>query len=354
MSTQPSWCCFPRSASLSKSKGSQLSYKSSGRFSKKPKPVKTTTKLAADSPQLLNFKPLTRRRLGSKTPQTKEGMAVLFIRHGETNSNAERRVQVPETPLSERGLLQAEQLAERFANDKSFEVVKIITSDYTRAVQTADAVSKALDMPVAYERLLRERNFGKLRGELNHDLQMNGIDVLGELYTPPDGESWDMFRERMELAWEVIMDESRALGELHPHEETKHEARRSKRSSKRSSKKSPEKPRKVLIVVTHGLMLREMLLKKLTRMPEHCTVNDVLYMSNTALTLVLPVAVRPVAAPAESESSSVAVEEEGKGESEVKAAADIAPTTMEYHALLLNERSHLKKAKHDPKSAVGI
>jgi broad specificity phosphatase PhoE len=385
MATQSSsWCCFPLPTSSSaaastsssdKGKGSLLKHKSSSssrsiaKFrtkSSKPKPVATSHSLAPDSPQLLNFKPLKHRRMGSNTPQTKSGMAVLFVRHGETNSNAERRVQVPETPLSDRGLLQAEQLGERLANEKSLEVVKIITSDYLRAVQTADAVSQALDMPVVYERLLRERNFGDLRGKLNHDLQMNGIDVLGEYYHPPNGESWDMFRARMEQAWEVIMEESRALGEQYPHHDNASgagAARRSKRFSKRSSKRSPEKPRKVLVVVTHGLMLREMLLKKLTRMPEHCTVNDVLYMSNTALTLVLPVLAassEPTRTVSSSTSSATVEDGDGDGDGDGDKVKDKAtptsapPPTIEYHALMLNDRKHLVKAKADPNGAVGI
>ena len=42
---------------------------------------------------------------------------ILLIRHGETELNAKRVLQPPETPLSERGVAQAERLARRLETD---------------------------------------------------------------------------------------------------------------------------------------------------------------------------------------------------------------------------------------------
>ena len=61
-------------------------------------------------------------------------MSILLIRHGETAGNANRVVQVPETPLSERGLAQAALLGKRLANAG---ISQILASDYARAAMTA-------------------------------------------------------------------------------------------------------------------------------------------------------------------------------------------------------------------------
>ena len=67
-------------------------------------------------------------------------MKVYFVRHGQTNSNKESRHQFPETPLSDHGLTQADAVAKRF---KHLKVDLIISSPYTRALQTATAIKEA-------------------------------------------------------------------------------------------------------------------------------------------------------------------------------------------------------------------
>ena len=61
-------------------------------------------------------------------------MTILLVRHGETDGNAARVLQRPEVPLNERGIRQAEQLAQRlFAHG----FVHIVCSDLLRARMTA-------------------------------------------------------------------------------------------------------------------------------------------------------------------------------------------------------------------------
>ena len=67
-------------------------------------------------------------------------MAILLIRHGETALNAARIVQHPDTPLSERGVGQAQRLAQRLAD---FPISNIVSSDYRRAYMTAEAIAAA-------------------------------------------------------------------------------------------------------------------------------------------------------------------------------------------------------------------
>ena len=53
-------------------------------------------------------------------------MKVYLVRHGETPLNAARILQHPDTPLSERGAVQAERVAQRLAGCG---VAAILTSD---------------------------------------------------------------------------------------------------------------------------------------------------------------------------------------------------------------------------------
>ena len=67
-------------------------------------------------------------------------MNIYLIRHGETAGNAARIVQMPDTPLNDRGERQARQVAQRMARHG---VDAILVSDYERAHATARAVQAA-------------------------------------------------------------------------------------------------------------------------------------------------------------------------------------------------------------------
>ena len=128
-------------------------------------------------------------------------MSRLFlIRHGETEGNALRIVQHPHVPLSPRGLVQAERLARRLA---AVGIVRIVASDYARAVATAEHLQRATGAPLVIEPLLRERNFGDLRGRPYAEL---GFDMFEPDYAPPNGETWPMFHERVDRAWAKVQE----------------------------------------------------------------------------------------------------------------------------------------------------
>ena len=123
-------------------------------------------------------------------------MSRLFlIRHGETEGNALRIVQRPDIPLSPRGVMQAERLAHRLASEG---IVRIVSSDYARAAATAEHLRRATSAPLSFEPLLQERNFGDLRGRPYSEL---GFDMFEPDYTPPNGETWPVFHERVDRAW---------------------------------------------------------------------------------------------------------------------------------------------------------
>ena len=136
-------------------------------------------------------------------------MAIYLIRHGETASNAARVLQFPDTPLSERGLEQARRLGERL---RGHPFARILVSDYARAHQTAEAVGRTTEAGLEVTPLLRERNFGDLRGRPYAELEAEGIQPFGDDYHPPGGESWADFHARVDDAWQHMVRSAEAAG----------------------------------------------------------------------------------------------------------------------------------------------
>ena len=125
-------------------------------------------------------------------------MKVYLVRHGETPLNAARILQHPDTPLSERGVAQAERAAQRLAGCG---LAGILTSDYARAHATAEAIGAAAGAPIEVEPLLRERNFGVHRGTVYAALE---VDIFAPDYAPPGGESVPEFETRVGGAWATV------------------------------------------------------------------------------------------------------------------------------------------------------
>ncbi len=157
-------------------------------------------------------------------------MSIILVRHGETPLNVARVLQPPATGLSERGTAQARAVAKRLAERKP---AAILSSDLPRAALTARAISEASGVPVESTELLQERNFGELRGK---PYDVLGFDAIAMEDAPPGGESMPVFHARVDLALEMIARLRAALsGDL--------------------------------IVVTHGLVIRSLLNRRL-RLPE--------------------------------------------------------------------------------------
>jgi broad specificity phosphatase PhoE len=85
-----------------------------------------------------------------------------LIRHGQSSGNAEGRFggHGP-TPLSRLGHEQAEKTAKVLAKEG---ISTIYSSDLLRAVQTAEPLSKLLDIPINITEAFRERHVGVLEG----------------------------------------------------------------------------------------------------------------------------------------------------------------------------------------------
>ena len=131
-------------------------------------------------------------------------MLIFLIRHGETPGNARRIVQLPGIPLSPRGIAQAERLARRLGREG---IARILSSDLARAVMTAARLRQVTGAPVQFDPLLRERNFGDLRGTAYADL---GFDMFAPGYAPPNGETWEVFHARVDRAWALVQETAAA------------------------------------------------------------------------------------------------------------------------------------------------
>lgn len=91
-----------------------------------------------------------------------------FVRHGVTDWNKEGRAQGQnDVPLNAEGLLQAERLARRLANEAW---QHIFSSDLQRAATTADTIAKAMGRSVdRLDSRIREKSHGRLDGTTEAD-----------------------------------------------------------------------------------------------------------------------------------------------------------------------------------------
>jgi broad specificity phosphatase PhoE len=96
-----------------------------------------------------------------------------FVRHGSTDGNETDAYQLHTIPLSEKGLAQAAFVAERF---KNIPVDVIISSDMTRAAQTADRIARAVGRTVVHSEFFHEiLRPSAIRGKLKADPEVMNI-----------------------------------------------------------------------------------------------------------------------------------------------------------------------------------
>jgi probable phosphoglycerate mutase len=140
-------------------------------------------------------------------------MRLIAVRHGETEWNRERREMGQlDSPLTERGLLQADALAVRLARVR-FE--HVYSSDLPRAITTAKCIADRRQKSVRLDQGLRERHMGVLQGltvvEMRdrHPTVMQAYDRVGFFDAIPGGESAE---ERRDRSVRVLS----ALADLHP------------------------------------------------------------------------------------------------------------------------------------------
>jgi broad specificity phosphatase PhoE len=132
-------------------------------------------------------------------------MTILLVRHGETDGNAARVLQRPEVPLNDRGIRQAEQLAQRLI---ALGFAHVVCSNLLRARMTAAPLAARSGMTIEETPLLQERNFGDLRGMPYAALNE---DPFGPDVAPPNGEDWPTFHARVAEAFAFVVRRRRSL-----------------------------------------------------------------------------------------------------------------------------------------------
>jgi probable phosphoglycerate mutase len=119
-----------------------------------------------------------------------------LVRHGETDWNSGGRIQgSTDIPLNDTGRAQARELAETLAAEYAGREVVVVSSDLSRAAETADLIAAALSTTVSLRMPgLQERSYGDAEGM--------DAPTFYETYGPwhaadvPGAETWPVVRER--------------------------------------------------------------------------------------------------------------------------------------------------------------
>ena len=130
-------------------------------------------------------------------------MKTLYIvRHGETDWNKMGKYQgITDVPLNENGLAQAKACGEALSH---VHFDRILSSDLSRALVTAESIRRNRSIPISTDKRLRELNFGDWEALLFSEIEERWPGLIDEMYLKPhivrvpNGES---FKELQERAW---------------------------------------------------------------------------------------------------------------------------------------------------------
>ncbi|WP_241248907.1 histidine phosphatase family protein [Rhodococcus sp. X156] len=134
----------------------------------------------------MSGRPLIKRRL-------------ILLRHGETSYNATSRMQGQlDTELNPLGVRQAAAAAQVLAERKPG---LVISSDLTRAADTARHLVELVDVPLRHDPRLRETFLGEWQGLTHSEVEQGWPGGLGHWrtdvrYVPPGGESKEQVAAR--------------------------------------------------------------------------------------------------------------------------------------------------------------
>jgi probable phosphoglycerate mutase len=133
-------------------------------------------------------------------------VTLLLIRHGETQWNAERRYQGQlDSPLTERGMAQAQAIGRRLAELHEFESAPVVASPLGRARHTAEIIcANRRTAAFATDDRLREITLGSWDGLFRDEIDTRSPGIFKKhgpyewYFHSADGEDYDAFRARLE------------------------------------------------------------------------------------------------------------------------------------------------------------
>lgn len=179
---------------------------------------------------------------------------IYLVRHGETDWNLERIMQgKTDVKLNKSGRQQAHLIAKTLKNTH-FDA--LYTSPLIRTFETAEAINKFHHMPIVKDVDLQERNFGILEGKTYDEVnRFHPALIFSQIWNypnfrPPEGES----------ANDVL-----------------------KRAKRFTNKIRQDHQGQVIIVVTHGDVLRSIIGSFMNIHPKHFLDT---YVSNSGLTII--------------------------------------------------------------------
>ena len=99
-----------------------------------------------------------------------------IVRHGQTDWNLGNRIQgIADVPLNETGRIHAHNVAQKLQNLK---IQKIVSSDLSRAAETAQIIGNVLNITVEYDTRLREYDFGGLTGLCRAGIEPQMVEMF--------------------------------------------------------------------------------------------------------------------------------------------------------------------------------
>jgi len=115
---------------------------------------------------------------------------LIFVRHAQSEGNATRSFTLDSSsPITMLGRQQARQVAARI--EQRFDPVRLISSPFLRAQQTAAIIRQRIHLPIETVPELREQSLGELRGQPYEVLRE--LDGFGSVprweWRPPGGET---------------------------------------------------------------------------------------------------------------------------------------------------------------------
>jgi broad specificity phosphatase PhoE len=130
---------------------------------------------------------------------------MILIRHGQSEFNAHhdrtgRDPGIPDPRLTALGRRQVAESATRL-KDHPTPLKRVLTSPYTRAIETAEIVARILDLPIEVEPLVHERAFyqcdiGSPRSHLAEAWPALAFDHLPEKWWPDLDETHEQVEKR--------------------------------------------------------------------------------------------------------------------------------------------------------------
>lgn len=131
-------------------------------------------------------------------------MKVYVVRHGQTDWNAEGRIQgSTDTELNKNGIEQAQKLKELI---KDYKIDIIISSPLKRTRKTAEIINEDIKCKIILDDALKERGFGIFEGKIRKDIKDEVLDsrVLDNYYINKEYGNVEKIKDLCDRVWKLL------------------------------------------------------------------------------------------------------------------------------------------------------